>query len=117
MKVVRKSGFISLLAIIALVAVVALRGPNGIPALAEKRKQIQTLQEMNASLAADNERKRIRIEKLKHSRAEQELEIRERLKMLRPGETQLILPDQPQTDQPQADQPQADQPKPEGSQP
>ena len=102
MKVVRKSGFISLLVIIALVAVVALRGPNGIPALADKRKQIQALQEMNASLAADNERKRIRIEKLKHSRAEQELEIRERLKMLRPGEKQLILPDEskPESSQP-----------------
>jgi len=101
-KVVRKSGFISLLVIIALVAVVALRGPNGIPALADKRKQIQALQEMNASLAADNERKRIRIEKLKHSRAEQELEIRERLKMLRPGEKQLILPDEskPESSQP-----------------
>jgi cell division protein FtsB len=110
--VVRKSGFISLLAIIALIAVIALRGPNGIPALAEKRKQIQTLQEMNASLAADNERKRIRIEKLKHSRAEQELEIRERLKMLRPGETQLILPDQPHVEQPKPDQPKSESSQP-----
>ncbi len=89
---------VSLIAIVAVLAVIALRGPNGFPTLADKRKQIQSLQEVNSSLAADNERKRIRIERLKHSRAEQELEIRERLKMLRPGETQLILPDQPKSE-------------------
>jgi cell division protein FtsB len=95
-----RSGFVVLFAIIGALAAVVLRGPNGIPALVEKRKEIQTLQEMNASLAADNERKRTRIERLKHSRAEQELEIRERLKLLRPGETQLILPEQPKTETP-----------------
>ena len=93
----RKSGVIALFTVIGVFGVIALRGPNGIPALMEKRKEIQTLQEFNASLAADNERKRARIEKLKHSRAEQELEIRERLKLLRPGETQIILPEQPET--------------------
>lgn len=90
-----KSGFVVLIAVIALLAAAVLRGPHGMDALAGKRKQIQTLQERNATLAAENERKRLRIERLKHSRAEQELEIRERLKMLRPGETQFILPDQP----------------------
>jgi cell division protein FtsB len=94
---VRKSGFIALVAIVGLFAVIALRGPNGIQALMNKRKEIQSLQEFNASMTADNERKRARIEKLKHSRAEQELEIRERLKLLRPGETQLILPEEPKT--------------------
>ncbi len=95
---VRKAGLILLIAILGLFAVIALRGPNGIPALAGKRKEIQSVQETNASLAAGNERKRVRIDKLKHSRAEQELEIRERLKMLRPGETQLILPDRPKSE-------------------
>jgi hypothetical protein len=97
---VRRSGFLALFAIVGAIAIIVLRGPNGIPALMEKRKEIQTLQEFNASVAADNERKRVRIEKLKHSRAEQELEIRERLKLLRPGETQLILPEQPDTEIP-----------------
>jgi cell division protein FtsB len=98
--VIRKSGFVVLIAVIAAYGVVVLRGPNGIPALIEKRHEIQMLQDFNASLAADNERKRTRIDKLKHSRAEQELEIRERLKLLRPGETQIILPEQPETDTP-----------------
>ena len=75
-------------------ALVAFRGPNGVPALMEKRRQITVLQEQNATLAADNQRKRERIEKLDKDRAVQELEIRKRLKLLRPGETQFILPDQ-----------------------
>jgi cell division protein FtsB len=94
---VRKSGVLALFLVVGVFALIILRGPNGISALAEKRRQIQVLQEQNATLSADNEKKRSRIEKLKNSRAEQELEIRERLKLLRPGETQFILPDQPET--------------------
>ena len=60
----------------------------------EKRRQITAMQEQNATLAADNQRKRERIEKLDKDRAVQELEIRKRLKLLHPGETQFILPDQ-----------------------
>jgi cell division protein FtsB len=59
----------------------------------EKRKQIREFQEKNATLSAENQRKRERIQRLKTSRAEQELEIRQKLKMLRPGETQFILPE------------------------
>ena len=100
---VRRAGFIALFAIVGAFGIIVLRGPNGIPALMNKRKEIQFLQESNASMAADNERKRLRIEKLKHSRAEQQLEIRERLKLLRPGETQLILPEQPNSEPPSSE--------------
>ena len=79
-------------------AAIALRGPSASPILSEKRRTIEELQDRNATLAAENERKRQRIEKLKHSRAEQELVIRERLKLVRPGETQFILPDQPKSE-------------------
>jgi cell division protein FtsB len=97
---IRRSGLLTLVLILGIFALVVLRGPNGISALAEKRKEIQTFQEQNASLAADNKRKRSRIEKLKSSRAEQELEIRKRLKLLRPGETQFIVPDESKPDAP-----------------
>jgi len=73
--------------------VMALRGPNGLSALAAKRKHIQQLQDHNASLAAENETKRKRIEMLRNDRATQDLEIRERLKLVKPGETQFIVPD------------------------
>ena len=80
---------------IAVFAIIALRGPQGIPVLMEKRREIQLLQEQNADLQKENERKRERIVRLNDSQAEQELEIRNRLKLLRKGETSFILPDQP----------------------
>jgi cell division protein FtsB len=96
----RKSGlFLTVLLVIGY-GIIALRGPNGVSALTEKREQIRKLQDQNASLAADNKRKRERIELLKNDRAAQELAIREKLKLLRPGETQFILPDAPKTDSP-----------------
>ena len=87
------------LILVTVYGVIALRGPNGVGALAEKRRQIRVLQEENASLDAENNRKRVRIDLLKNSREAQELEIRERLKLVRPGETQFILPETP-TDEP-----------------
>jgi cell division protein FtsB len=91
----RKSGPIVLLIVLGAYALFSIRGPNGVHALTEKRKLIRGYQEQNSSLAADNQRRRERIERLKHNRSEQELEIRDRLKMVKPGETQFILPETP----------------------
>jgi cell division protein FtsB len=91
----QKAGLLLTVLAIAAYGIIALRGPNGISALAEKREQIRKLQEENASLGADNKRKQERIQLLKTDRAAQEMAIRERLKLLRPGETQFILPDAP----------------------
>jgi cell division protein FtsB len=90
----RKAIYLVICVVACAYALVAFRGPNGVPALMEKRRQITALQEQNATLAADNQRKRDRIEKLDKDRAVQELEIRKRLKLLHPGETQFILPEQ-----------------------
>jgi len=78
----------------------ALRGPQGIQALIEKRREIRELQEQNASMARENERRRERILRLENSTSEQEMEIRKQLKLLRPGETTFILPDAPKTTPP-----------------
>ena len=74
---------------------IALRGPQGIPALIEKRREIRALEEQNADLKRDIEYRRERIRRLKDSASEQEQEIRKRLHLLRPGETQFVLPEQP----------------------
>jgi cell division protein FtsB len=84
-------------AVIAVVLAVAyvvttLRGPQGIPALIEKRREIRDLQEQNANLMQEIQMKRDRLKRLRESQAEQEMEIRNRLKLLRPGETSFILP-------------------------
>jgi cell division protein FtsB len=82
-----------------------LRGPQGIPALLEKRRQVRQLEEENANLARENDYKRERIRKLNESASQQEIEIRDKLKKLRPGETEFILPEAPKLAAPAPDQP------------
>ena len=74
-------------------AFVALQGPQGIPALMEKQKQIRTLERENADLAKEIEGRRERIKRLREDESAQELEIRQRLKLVRPGEKVFILQD------------------------
>ena len=84
-----------MLAIAGLFLLIALRGPQGLPTLLDKQRQIRSLQAQNAEMAQENEAKRRRIERLRTSRAEQEYEIRRRWKLVRPGETQIIIPGAP----------------------
>ena len=88
-----RTGYLGALAIFGLFAFIALRGPQGVPALMEKRKEIRDLQEKNADLSREVQYKRERIQRLRHSQMEQDLEIRERLKLMKPGEKQFVLPD------------------------
>ena len=94
----RRIAYVAILALVGAYGFVALRGPQGIPALFEKRRQIRSLEEQNAAIRRENEQRREHIRRLKDSRSEQEMEIRKRLKLLRPGETSFILPDPPKTD-------------------
>ena len=71
-----------------------LRGPDGFPALRQRWDEIRQLEEDNANLQRENDYRRDRIKKLASSPSEQELEIRKKLKLLRPGETSFILPEQ-----------------------
>lgn len=87
----RRLGVAAALLVIAAYAMVVLRGPNGLTALAARRQAIRELQEKNATLEAENSRKRERIELLKHNPETQDYEIREKLKLVRPGEEQVIL--------------------------
>lgn len=92
MVAIRRFGMIVAFALVGVYAAVMLRGPQGILALKQKRQDIRELQEQNATLARENRRKRERIESLKKN---PEMEIRKELKLLRPGETAFILPEQP----------------------
>jgi len=77
--------------VVAGYAIFTLRGPAGVPGLMEKRRQIELLEKRNTALAQENERKREHIQRLSNNPAEQELEIRQRLKLVRPGEKVYIL--------------------------
>jgi len=75
---------------------VVLRGPQGIPALMEKQREIRQLEEGNAALRQELAAREARNKKLQQSTDIQEQEIRKRLHLLRPGETEFVVPEQGQ---------------------
>jgi cell division protein FtsB len=68
-----------------------LRGPKGIPGLLERQRQVQETEKRNTALAREIEQKREHIKRLADSPAEQEKEIRQRLKLVHPGEKVYIV--------------------------
>jgi cell division protein FtsB len=94
-ELLRRVLLFALFASLGIYGLVELRGPEGIPALKARWTEIRKLEEENANLQRQNDYRRERIRKLEESASEQDLEIRKQLKLLRPGETSFILPDQP----------------------
>lgn len=74
-------------------AFITLRGPHGVAALMEKRHQIQELEQRNIRLDQEIERKRDHIKRLTADPGEQELEIRERYKLVNPNDKVYIIGD------------------------
>jgi cell division protein FtsB len=74
-------------------AFMSLRGPNGLHALFEKKQQIHEAEKRNAELAREIERTREHIKRLAQSPAEQELEIRDRLKLVHPNDKVYVIGD------------------------
>jgi cell division protein FtsB len=71
-------------------AVITLNGPHGVRALMDKQRLIQEMQKRNAIEAQKIERIREHIDRLNDNPAEQDLEIRQRLKLVRPDEKVFI---------------------------
>jgi cell division protein FtsB len=69
---------------------VTLSGPHGVHALMEKQRLIQELQKRNAIEAQRIERIKEHVKRLDDNPAEQELEIRDRLKLVHPDEKVFI---------------------------
>jgi cell division protein FtsB len=83
------------LVLLAGYAFIALQGPQGVPALTEKRRLIREYEKKNADLARKIEEQRARIGRFNDSPSGQELEIRQRLKLVKPDEKVFILQDPP----------------------
>jgi len=95
---IRRTVFLLIAGVIGVYGYLALRGPQGLPALRAKWAEIRKMEVDNSNLEHENQYRRERIQKLKENTAEQELEIRKKLKLVRPGETTFIIPDQPKPD-------------------
>ena len=74
-------------------AFIVLRGPNGIPGLHAKQQLIQEYEQSNQKMQREIEEKQERIRRLQENPSEQEFEIRQRLKLAKPGEKIYILDD------------------------
>ena len=85
-----RTAYIVVFVIAAAYAAATLSGPKGIPAVLARQKQIHLLEERNAQLDREIERKRDHILRLQNDPSEQELEIRDRYKLVHPGDTVFI---------------------------
>ncbi|MGA3260220.1 MAG: septum formation initiator family protein [Bryobacteraceae bacterium] len=85
-----RTAYIVVFLLAATYVVATLSGARGIPAVLARQKQIQRLEDRNAQLAREIERKRDHILRLQNDASEQELEIRDRYKLVHPGDTVFI---------------------------
>jgi cell division protein FtsB len=92
----RRAGFVLVAILASAYGWMFLHGPQGLQSLFEKRREIRELEERNANIRLENDRRKERIRRLEESRSEQEMEIRKQLKLQRPGETTFILPESEQ---------------------
>jgi cell division protein FtsB len=90
---VSKIGYLAAILIAATYAFFTLRGPQGIPALMQKRMAIREMEKRNAELHREVEYKRQKINRLRENKSEQELQIRDQLNLVRPGEKVFIFQD------------------------
>lgn len=84
--------FAAALVLLAIYAFIVLHGSQGIPGLMEKQRQIRDYEKANADKVRQIEEQRARIGRITDS---PEMQIRERLKLLKPGEKAFILQDPP----------------------
>jgi cell division protein FtsB len=93
----RPVAIVAALAGLVAYATIMLRGPQGLSALREKQQQIRALEEENANLRRDIEKKKVYIERLSTDRGTIAVEIQKRLGKVRPGVTEFREPGQQST--------------------
>ncbi len=83
---IRRAGLALGLLTASVYVVVALLGPNGVPALLKQRADLQQLQTQNANLARERDELKYRVDALERDAQTQELEVRRQLGKARKGE-------------------------------
>ncbi len=92
--IIRRAGLALGLLTASVYVVVALLGPNGVPALLKQRQNLQLLETQNANLARERDELRYRVDALDRDTQTQELEVRRQLGKAKIGET-IIKVDPP----------------------
>jgi cell division protein FtsB len=91
----KKLGWLALISLLGVYVVLLATGPRGFSALRRKQQQILEMRQRVADLVRDNQRRRERIRLLKEDRDEQDLRLRERLRLRKPGTADLYYPGPP----------------------
>lgn len=84
--IIRRAGLALGLLTASVYVVVALLGPNGVPALLKQRQNLQLLETQNANLARERDELRYRVDALDRDTQTQELEVRRQLGKAKKGE-------------------------------
>jgi cell division protein FtsB len=92
-QVYKRLGLVVAVAGFCIYAVVNLTGPQGIPALFAKWKELREIEATNARLASDVSDRREKVRILRESAEAREFEIRKKLQKLREGEKLYQVPD------------------------
>ena len=83
---------------LAVALFAGLRVQQSIQELRLKQDRIRQLQVENADLKKANQKRKLRLEELRHNRTQQELEMRRERKMLREDEKTVVTPGTPSPD-------------------
>jgi cell division protein FtsB len=93
--ILRRAGLALGMLTASVYVVVALLGPNGVPALLKQRQDLKVLETQNANLARERDELKYRVDALERDSQTQELEVRRQLGKARKGEI-VIKVDPPQ---------------------
>ncbi|MBI4889557.1 MAG: septum formation initiator family protein [Acidobacteria bacterium] len=94
---IRQLGYVAVAAVACFYVFVALRGPNGIPTMMEKRRQIEHLKLENDALRQEIDRRKVAIEQLQTSDDARRRAVREQTRKAMEGDITVYLPE-PSTD-------------------
>lgn len=87
----RQLGVLAAAGVVCLYAFIALRSPNGLPAVMEKRQQLEQMRLENEQLRQKVQERRKHIEMLESSPEERDRAVREHTNKQKQGETTIYL--------------------------
>ena len=93
MALYRRIGFVAATALLSAYAGVALFGPQGFFTLRERYQEIRRMERENVELDRGNKDLQALIVRVRTSRSQQEVIVKDKLKYTHQNETQFVLPE------------------------